>query len=83
MKAFGFIEFVMFKGKHMYICVYMCACKYIYILQTVVYLSDTRECTFEKDASNFFRAWENIGNRFIFFYIYVKALNILWKKKKH
>lgn len=52
MKAFGFIEFVMFKGKHMYIC----ACKYIYILQTVVYLSDTRERTFEKDASNFFRA---------------------------
>lgn len=56
MKAFGFIEFVIFKGKHMYICVYICACKYIYILQTVVYLSDTRECTFEKDASNFFRA---------------------------
>lgn len=56
MKAFGFIEFVMFKGKHICIYVSIYVRVNIYILQTVVYLSDTRECTFEKDASNFFSA---------------------------
>lgn len=46
MKAFGFIEFVMFKGKHTCIYVRICVCIYIYIhyIYIYIYLSDTHEC---------------------------------------